>query len=53
MVGTIHEVYKQQSSNFFTIKLKTATNFYNVQYVNVIEDLQKEERLQLEQATQK
>jgi rod shape-determining protein MreC len=53
MVGTIYEVYKQQSSNFFTIKLKTATNFYNVQYVNVIEDLQKEERLQLEEATKK
>jgi rod shape-determining protein MreC len=51
MVGTVQEVFKQQSSNFFTIRLKTATNFYNVQYVNVIEDLQKEERQQLEAAT--
>ena len=53
MVGTVSEVFKEQSSNFFTIKLKTATNFYNVQYVNVIEDLQKEERVNLEQATKK
>ena len=53
MVGTVQEVFKQQSSNFFTIRLKTATNFYNVQYVNVIEDLQKEERMQLEAATKK
>ena len=51
MVGTVQDVFKQQSSNFFTIRLKTATNFYNVQYVNVIEDLQKEERQQLESAT--
>ena len=51
MVGTVQEVFKQQSSNFFTIRLKTATNFYNVQYVNVIEDLQKDERQQLEAAT--
>jgi rod shape-determining protein MreC len=51
LVGTVEEVYKEQSTNFFTIRLKTATNFYNVQYVNVIEDLQKEERLTLEQTT--
>jgi rod shape-determining protein MreC len=51
MVGTIEEVYKEQSTNFFTIKLKTSTNFFNVQYVNVIEDLQKEERMNLEQTT--
>ena len=51
MVGTVQDVFKQQSSNFFTIRLKTATNFYNVQYVNVIEDLQKDERQQLEAAT--
>ena len=53
MVGTVYEFFKEQSSNFFTIKLKTATNFYNVQYVNVIEDLQKEERITLEKATLK
>ena len=53
MVGTVYEVFKEQSSNFFTIRLKTATNFYNVQYVNVIDDLQKEERVMLEQTTRK
>jgi rod shape-determining protein MreC len=51
LVGTVEEVYKEQSTNFFTIRLKTATNFYNVQYINVIQDLQKDERLSLEQTT--
>jgi rod shape-determining protein MreC len=51
LVGTVEQVFKEQSTNFFTIKLKTATNFYNLQYVNVIEDLQKEERITLEQTT--
>jgi rod shape-determining protein MreC len=48
MVGTIVGIVSDPSSNFFTIKLKTATNFLNVQYVYVIEDLQKEERVKLE-----
>lgn len=49
MVGTIVEIVSDPSSNFFTIKLKTATNFSNVQYVYVVEDLQKEERIKLEE----
>lgn len=49
MVGTIAGAIKDNSSNFYTIKLKTATNFLNVQYVSVIDDLQKGERQQLEE----
>jgi len=51
MVGTVEEVFKDLSTNFLTIKLKTATNFSNVQYVNAIEDLQRDERMNLEQTT--
>lgn len=47
MVGTVEGIINDQSSNFFTIKLKTATNFLNVQYVYVIDDDQQQERTQL------
>jgi rod shape-determining protein MreC len=53
MVGTIESILDDKSSNFFTIKLKSATNFLNVQYVYVIDDLQKEERIKLEQSIKK
>jgi rod shape-determining protein MreC len=53
MVGTVAEVMDEKSSNFYTLKLKTATNFFNVQYVYIIEDLQKEERQQLEEPYRK
>jgi len=53
MVGTVVGIVSDPSSNFFTIKLKTATNFLNVQYVYVVDDLQKEERLTLEEGTKK
>ena len=48
MVGTVESIINDKSSNFYTIKLRTATNFFNVQYVYVIDDLQKPERAQLE-----
>lgn len=48
MVGTIAEIIDDKSSNFFILKLKTATNFSNLQFVYVLEDLQKEEREKLE-----
>ncbi|MBC7903227.1 MAG: rod shape-determining protein MreC [Gemmatimonadaceae bacterium] len=53
MVGTIAEVIDDKSSNFFMLKLKTSTNFYNLQYVTVIQDLQKEEKLRVEKAIKK
>lgn len=53
LVGTIDRVVVDNSSNFYTIKLKTATNFTNVQYVYVIGDLQKEERTKLEEGLKK
>jgi len=48
MVGTVAEIIDDKSSNLFTLKLKTATNFSNLQYVHVLEDLQKEERQKVE-----
>lgn len=43
LIGTIHEIMEDKSSNTYTIKVKTAANFFNVQFVYVINNLQKEE----------
>lgn len=51
MVGTVNEIINNKSSNFYTLKLRTSTNFYSVFFVYVIEDLHKEERRQLQEAT--
>lgn len=51
MVGTIDAIINDKSSNFYTLKLKTGTNFSSVQYVYIIDDLQREERKKLEEAT--
>jgi len=53
MVGTVTEVVEDKSSNFYTLRLKPATNFYNVEYVTVVENLQKDEQKKLEEATKK
>ncbi|MEO5997920.1 MAG: rod shape-determining protein MreC [Chitinophagaceae bacterium] len=53
LVGTIDGLVIDNSSNFYTIRLKTATNFLNVQYVYVIDDLQKAERIKLEESIKK
>jgi rod shape-determining protein MreC len=53
MVGTISEIVDDKSSNFFTLKLKTATNFYSVEYVYVIENSQYDEQKRLEDSTRK
>ena len=49
LVGTVAEITADQSSNFYTLKLKTATNFYSVEYVQVVGNLQKEEQKKLEE----
>jgi rod shape-determining protein MreC len=53
LVGTVAEIVDDKSSNFFILKLKTATNFSTLQYVYVLEDLQREEREKLEDPIKK
>jgi rod shape-determining protein MreC len=53
MIGTIAEVIADKSTNFYVLKVKTAANFYNLQNVTVIENLQYEEQKGLEAATKK
>ncbi|MDB5249368.1 MAG: rod shape-determining protein MreC [Segetibacter sp.] len=48
MVGTVDQVLKDPSSNFFIIRVRTATNFYSIEYVNLVENVQWEEQRRLE-----
>ena len=43
MVGTITEVKLDNTTGMYLLKLKTAANFYNLQYVYSIKNYQKDE----------
>lgn len=47
LIGTVKEIVNDKTSNTYIIKVKTAANFYNLQYVNIINNLQREEPQQL------
>lgn len=53
LVGTVYDIIEDKASNFYTLRLKPGTNFFNLQYVYVIENLQRDEQKQLEEATRK
>lgn len=42
MIGRVEAVYKEVSTSFFRVQLRTATNFYNLQYVYAIDNAQQE-----------
>jgi rod shape-determining protein MreC len=52
-IGTVSELVDDKSTNFYVIKIRTAANFQNLQQVFVIENLQREEQIILDKATQK
>ncbi len=53
LIGTIDQVITDKSTNFYVLKLKTAANFYNLQQVFVVENLQYEEQVKLAESTKK
>jgi len=53
MVGTIEDILDDKSSNFYTLKVKPATNFFNIEYVYVIANSQLLEQKRLEDSTRK
>ncbi len=53
LIGTVEEIINEKQSNFFILKIKTATNFQNLQQVFVIENLQRKEQVELDKATHK
>ena len=53
MVGTIADIVDDKSSNFYTLKVKPATNFFTIEYVYVIVNSQFIEQKRLEDSTRK
>ncbi|MEJ0102921.1 MAG: rod shape-determining protein MreC [Bacteroidota bacterium] len=53
MIGTIAEIVPDNSTTFYVLKIKTAANFYNLQQVFVIENLQRDEQVKLANDTKK
>ncbi|MBC7850042.1 MAG: rod shape-determining protein MreC [Chitinophagaceae bacterium] len=53
MVGTVSEIVDDKTSNFYTLRLKPATDFHKVEYVTVVENIHKDEQKKLEEATKK
>lgn len=48
LVGTVAAITAESSSNFYTLKIRTTTNFYSIQYVYLIENVRYAEQVQLE-----
>jgi len=53
IVGTVNEIIDDKSSNFYTIKVKPATDFSNVEFVYIIDNTQFAEQKNLEDSTRK
>ena len=53
MIGTVAGIGSDPSSGFYLLKVRTAVNFANIQQVFVVENLQREEQLQLKTDTEK
>lgn len=51
LVGIVTEIEREGSSNFYTLKLRPSTNFFNVQFVYAVQNLQKAEQDAIEKAT--
>lgn len=53
LIGTVTKVVEDKTSNFYSLMIKPSTNFFNVEYVIVVENLQRDEQKKLEEATRK
>jgi len=53
MVGTVYDIVPDNASNFYTLKIRPATNFFNIEYVYVIDNMQNEEQKRIEDSTRK
>ena len=48
LIGRVASILVDPSSNFYTLKVKTATNFFSIQYVDVIGNSRYNEQVNLE-----
>jgi rod shape-determining protein MreC len=48
IIGRVAEIDADPSSNFYTLKIKTAVNFFTVQFVYLVENMRYQEQFDLE-----
>ena len=53
LIGTVKDILLDQKSNSYILQIKTAANFYNLQFVYIINNLLKDEPQQLLKRVQK
>lgn len=53
MLGTIEEIIKDNSTNFYVLKIRTAANFNDLQQVMIVENLNEQEQAKLLEETRK
>lgn len=53
LIGKVAGISTDPATGFYTLKVKTAVNFSDIQQVHVVENLQREEQLQLEKDTER
>jgi rod shape-determining protein MreC len=53
IIGTIAKITSDPATGFYNLKIKPAVNFTNVQQVFIVENLLRDEQLQLEKETEK
>jgi rod shape-determining protein MreC len=53
LVGTVAEIVPDNTSNFYNLKIRLATNFSNIEYAYVIDNLQYDEQKMLEDSARK
>jgi rod shape-determining protein MreC len=53
MVGTVTDIISEKNTNFNTLKVRPTANFFNLQQVFVVENVQYEEQVKLFNDTKK
>jgi len=53
MIGTVAGIVSNNSIGFYVLKIKTAANFFNLQQVHVVENIQYDEQVKLFEETKK
>ena len=53
LIGKVAQISSDPATGFYLLKIKTAVNFATIQQVFVVENLQRDEQLQLEKDTEK
>ena len=53
IIGTVSDMKLDNTTGMYLLKIKTAANFYNLQQVHIIENVEREEQVKLFDDTKK